>query len=181
MASKDHVLVWVDLEMTGLEPASCAIIEMAMILTDYNLNRIAPPFNVAIWQPDTVLETMGPFVKDMHTQSGLIEKVRASKTSLEDAEKQALAILTQHASYRTARLCGNSIWQDRRFLTAYMPTFEKYLHYRQIDVSSIKELGLWWYGVKYPKTDGAKHTALFDIEQSIAELAFYKNSVFKQP
>ncbi len=179
MASRDQVLVWVDLEMTGLEPTSCAIIEMAMVLTDYQLNRLAPPLNTVIWQPDAVLQTMSPFVTDMHTQSGLLTKVRASKTSLEDAEKQALALLTSHASYRTARLCGNSVWQDRRFLTAYMPAFEKYLHYRQIDVSTLKELGQWWYSSKYTKAEGAKHTALFDIEQSIEELAFYRKTIFK--
>jgi oligoribonuclease len=179
VAKNDRVLVWVDLEMTGLDPETCAIVQMAMILTNPELEEIARPLDVTIWQPDSVLETMSPFVRTMHTKNGLIDKIRASTTALEEAEEQALELLSEHAAYRTGRLCGNSVWQDRRFLTRYMPRFEGYLHYRQIDVSTLKELGKWWYGASFDKPDQAQHTALFDIRQSIAELEFYRKQVFK--
>lgn len=179
MSRNGSVLVWVDLEMTGLDPESCAIVQMAMILTDSELKEIAPPLDVTIWQPDSVLETMSPFVRAMHTKNGLIEKVRESTVALEEAEDQALELLNEHAAYRTGRLCGNSVWQDRRFLARYMPRFEGYLHYRQIDVTSIKELAGWWYSTSFDKPDHAQHTALFDIRQSIAELGFFREKVFK--
>ena len=133
-------LVWIDLEMTGLEPETCGIVEMALILTDGELNEIADPLEMAIWQPPTVLENMSPFVRSMHDKSGLLEKVRASKTSVGDAEIKDLELVSKHASFRKARLCGNSVSQDRRFLSKYMPLLEGYLHYRQGDVSSVKEL-----------------------------------------
>jgi oligoribonuclease len=165
--------------MTGLDPETCAIVEIGMILTDRNLERIADPFEVAIWQPESVLENMSPFVRNMHEKSGLLAKIRASNVSVADAEQQALDIVSKHATHRTARLCGNSVWQDRRFLTRYMPAFERYLHYRQIDVTSIKELGEWWYGEVYDKPAHKEHTALFDIEQSIEELKFLRGAVMK--
>ena len=177
----DRTLVWVDLEMTGLDPKTCAIIQMAMILTDVELQEVAPPWEMTIWQPDSVLESMSPFVRDMHATTGLLQQVRASKTSLEEAEKKAMQVLTEHVGYGNGILCGNSIGQDRRFLYAYMPTFEGYLHYRQIDVSTVKELAGWWYNEKYPKPDSGQHTALFDIRQSLEELRFYRKQIFKQP
>lgn len=173
------MLVWVDLEMTGLDPETCAIVEIGMILTDRNLDRIADPFEVAIWQPDSVLGDMNPFVRKMHEKSGLLPKIRASKVTVSDAEQQALAIVSKHATFRSARLCGNSVWQDRRFLSRYMPAFEGYLHYRQVDVTSIKEVGEWWYGKQYDKPAHKEHTALFDIEQSIEELKFLRGAVMK--
>ena len=103
----------------------------------------------------------------------LVEKISAA---LEEAEQEAMKLVTAHAPYRTARLCGNSIAQDRRFLFNYMPLLESYLHYRQVDVSSLKELALWWHNVKFTKPEGAQHTALFDIRQSIAELKFYRQN-----
>ena len=179
MSTRDDVLVWVDLEMTGLDPESCAIVEIGMILTDRNLDRIAEPYEVAIWQPESVLEAMSPFVRAMRTKSGLLDKIRASTVTVADAEQQALAVVAAHATHRTARLCGNSVWQDRRFLTQYMPAFERYLHYRQIDVTSLKELGEWWYDRAYDKPADKEHTALFDIEQSIEELKFLRDAVMK--
>jgi oligoribonuclease len=176
----DNVLVWVDLEMTGLDPETCAIVEMAMILTDTEFNQLTEPLNLAIWQADSVLETMCPYVRDMHTKTGLIKQIRESKVSLEQAEQKAMKILTEYCAYGVGRLCGNSIWQDRRFLKRYMPTFTGYLHYRQIDVSSVKELGLWWYDSRFQKPNMAKHTALSDIKQSIEELQFYRDSFFKE-
>ncbi len=177
MSQRDDVLVWVDLEMTGLEPETCGIVEMAMILTDRQLAPLAPPWEVVVWQPEPVLAAMNPFVREMHEKSGLLARVRAAKLSVADAERQALELLTAHATYRSARLCGNSVWQDRRFLARYMPAFEGYLHYRQIDVSSVKELCDWWYGKVYPKPTDREHTARFDIEQSIAELRYLKANV----
>lgn len=181
MAQSDQVLVWMDLEMTGLDPKSCAIVQMAIILTDTELEPLAEPLDVVVWQPESVLESMTPFVRDMHTKSGLIDKIRESPVAVEDAERMGLALITKYATYRTARLCGNSIGQDRRFLYEYMPSLESYHHYRQIDVSTLKELALWWYGERHEKVDpgGAKHTALYDIRQSIEELKFYRRSILK--
>lgn len=182
MNGRDQTLVWLDMEMTGLDPETCHIVQMAVILTDTQLNELDDPLEITIWQPDSVLETMTPFVRSMHEKSGLIEQIRRSTVSVDVAEHRALELISHHCSYRTARLAGNSIQQDRRFLWKYMPRFEGYLHYRQVDVSSIKELAGYWYGVRYekPDDDGAKHTALYDIRQSILELKYYREKVFKE-
>lgn len=174
MPAAKPVLLWLDLEMTGLDPKNCAIVQMALIATDTDLNELAQPLELTIWQPDSVLERMSPFVRQMHEKSGLLAQIRQSEVSLEEAEQEALHYATRHAPYRTARLCGNSIGQDRRFLFEYMPSFESYLHYRQIDVSTLKELGVWWNNHTFSKPDGAQHTALFDVRQSIAELKYYR-------
>ncbi len=179
MKASERVLVWVDLEMTGLDPTTCAIVQMAMILTDRELNELAPPLDLIIWQPEPALATMVPYVRAMHEKSGLLDKIRRSEISVDEAEQQALEILTPHAKYRTARLCGNTIGQDRKFLCKYMPAFEGYLHYRQIDVSTLKELADWWYGVKFEKPEDGKHTAMVDIRQSIAELKYYRQHVMR--
>ncbi len=174
------VLAWVDLEMTGLDPKCCAIVQMAMILTDPQLNELCPPLELTIWQPPEVLARMEPFVRQMHKKSGLLEQIERSEISVGDAEREMLELLSRHAGFRTARLCGNSIAQDRAFLQPYMPQFEGYLHYRQLDVSTLKELGKWWNGVKYAKPKGGQHTALFDIRQSIAELRYLREHLFIQ-
>ena len=166
---ESNVLVWMDLEMTGLDPETCSIVQLAMVITDAELKEIAPPLELVIWQPESVLGTMTPFVRAMHEKSGLLEQIRASQISTAEAEREALTLLTRHASFRSARLCGNSIGQDRRFLVKHMPIFEGYLHYRQIDVSSIKELAGW-----------CKHTAMHDVRQSIAELLYYRKTVFRE-
>ncbi len=176
---KMPLLAWVDLEMTGLDPETCAIVQLAMILTDTELNEVAPPLELTIWQPDAVLAEMSPFVRAMHEKSGLLAQIPLSKTSVADAEQKALELLSQHAPYRTARLAGNSIGQDRRFLVRYMPAFEGYLHYRQIDVSTIKELAGYWHKIHYEKPDTGKHTALCDIKQSIAELRHYRSTLWR--
>lgn len=174
------VFAWLDLEMTGLDPKTCAIVQMAIIVTDTELNELAQPLELTIWQPDSVLEQMTPFVRAMHTKSGLLGEIRQSEVSVAEAEQEAMRYIMTHAPYRTARLCGNSIGQDRRFLCAYMPLFESYLHYRQIDVSSLKELGQWWNNFKFSKSDGAQHTALFDVRQSIAELKHYRQHLWRE-
>ena len=179
MLARDDLLVWLDLEMTGLDPETCAIVELALIITDRELNAVADPLNLAIWQPESVLDKMSPYVRKMHTKSGLIERIRASTISVEDAEKKAIEKVTDYCKFQTAPLCGNTIGQDRRFLFKYMPTFENFLHYRSIDVSTVKELGQWWHGVRYNKPSEGKHTALHDIQQSIEELRFLRGSIFR--
>jgi oligoribonuclease len=176
---RDNALVWIDLEMTGLSPESCGIVQMGMILTDIDLNELAPPWEVTIWQPESVLERMSPFVRNMHEESGLLPKVRASQVAVEDAERLALEILNKQVAYRAGRLSGNSVWQDRRFLMRYMPTFDSYLHYRQIDVSTLKELSANWYKKSFAKPQTGEHTALFDIQQSIAELKFLRKEIMR--
>jgi len=175
----DDRLVWMDLEMTGLDPKECVIVQMAVIVTDRNLKPLDAPLDLVIWQPDSVLQSMEPFVRSMHQRSGLLDQIQKSKTSLAQAEQQAMELIVRHCSYRTAALCGNSIGQDRRFLVEYMPQIEGYLHYRNIDVSTVKELASWWYGIRYTKPDSGKHTALHDIQQSIEELRFLADKVFK--
>lgn len=181
MPPRDQTLVWMDLEMTGLDPETCAIVEMAIIITDTELVELDQPLNLAIWQPESVLQGMVPYVRNMHEKTGLLEKIRRSEISLDQAENKALELVSRHCSFRTARLCGNSIYQDRRFLVKHMPRLEGYLHYRQVDVSSVKELAGWWYGIRYDKEDDEanKHTALYDIRQSIQELKHYQKNIFK--
>jgi oligoribonuclease len=172
-------LVWLDLEMTGLEPAKDVIVQIAAIVTDRDLNEIADPVEFTIWHPAETMNRMTPFVRDMHERSGLLRQIQTSKTSLEEAEREVLTLVSMHCEYGTPRLCGNSIWQDRRFLEKYMPALENYLHYRMIDVSSIKELAGWWFGVNHRKPKGAQHTALWDTRQSISELKYYREHAFK--
>lgn len=174
----DTRLVWLDLEMTGLDDKSCVIIQMAMIITDASLKEVAM-LEQTIWQPESQLETMSPFVRDMHTDNGLLARVRASKTSQAEAEQNACDLLLQHVPYKKGILAGNSIWQDRRFLLRHMPHFEQCLHYRQVDVSTIKVLARSWYGGRGdPPGKPSSHTALEDIRASIAELSWYRDHCF---
>jgi oligoribonuclease len=170
---------WVDLEMTGLDPERCVIVEFALLLTGPDLVPVAE-LQRTVWQPDEDLARMDPFVRDMHTRSGLIDRVRASKTSLRDVEKEALSLLGQHCRFGEGILAGNSIYQDRRFLTRYMPLFEGFLHYRQVDVSSLKVLAKAWYGEAAEfRKDNKTHTALEDIRASLAELAHYRAKILR--
>jgi len=172
-------LVWMDLEMTGLEPEVDTILEIATIITDGQLNTIAEGPNLVVYQPDTVLDAMGEWCQSHHAASGLTERVRASKISMAEAEQQTLTFIQQYIAAGQSPLCGNSIHQDRRFLVPYMPKLEAYLHYRNIDVSTVKELSKRWFpNVSAPKKDG-EHLALADVRESIAELAFYRSQVFK--
>ena len=167
--------------MTGLDHLRDEIVEIATIVTDDELEIIAEGPDIVIHQDDEVLARMDPFVVDMHTRSGLLAAIRASTVTLEDAGAQTLAFIRQHVPEpRSVPLCGNSIGTDRRFLAAYLPDIEEYLHYRSIDVSSIKELVRRWY----PKVRQARpqkagnHRALDDIRDSIAELRYYRQRVF---
>jgi oligoribonuclease len=180
LLTDDAILFWLDCEMTGLDPDRNVLVQLAYIITDASLNEIAAPREYNIWQPASELEKMGPFVRNMHEKSGLLDKVRTSTMSVADVEHETLEVLSRHAPYRTARLCGNSVWQDRRFLARQMPQLEGYLHYRQIDVSTLKELAGWWYEAKFVKPDLGKHTALHDVRQSIAELEFYRRNILRQ-
>jgi oligoribonuclease len=175
----DLKLVWIDLEMTGLDPECDRVLEIAVIITGADLEPLAA-YDAAIHQPDDVLAIMTPFVRNMHTKNGLIERVRASTVSLEDAKSAALELIKQHCAKGDGVLAGNSIHQDRRFLTKYMPEIEAWLHYRQVDVSSLKILaGAWYPDVpKFGKED-KDHTALADIRQSIAELKYYREGIMK--
>jgi len=174
---KDY-LVWMDLEMTGLDPNVDTILEIATIITDGQLNIVAEGPNIVIHQPDSVLDVMNDWCKDHHGRSGLTEKVRASTISMCDAEQQSLDFIKTHVPKGVSPLCGNSIHQDRRFLVPYMPILEAYLHYRNIDVSTVKELTRRWYPhVEAPKKAG-EHLALADVRESIAELNFYRETIF---
>jgi len=174
-------LVWIDLEMTGLDPERCTIIEIASVITDDALEVIAEGPCRVIHQPSEVLEQMDAEVTELHRKSGLLDVVAASSVSLSQAASETLAFFKEHCREHTAPLCGNSIWKDRQFLARYMPAVSGYLHYRCIDVSSIKELVRRWYGgrIKAPKK-GEAHRALDDIRESIAELAFYRQQVFRE-
>lgn len=175
----DLRLVWIDLEMTGLDPERCSIIELGLIITGADLTPIAQLERV-VWQPDEVLARMDPFVRDMHTRNGLLERVRASKQGQADVEREALTLVAAHCAFREGVLAGNSIYQDRRFLTRHMPQLEGFLHYRQVDVSSLKVLARAWYGPAAEfKKDGKNHTALDDIQASLDELRHYRAQLFR--
>ncbi len=172
-------LVWIDLEMTGLEPEEHCILQAAVIITDGDLNPLEE-FCCDVWQPDAALEKMGPFVRDMHEKNGLIERVRASKLDVRDAERKILSIVAKWCPH-LATLCGNSVWSDRKFIDRYMPGLAGYLHYRMLDVSSLKVLAARWYGEEavYAKPTDAEHDALFDIQNSIAELKHYRETILQ--
>lgn len=176
---KDH-LIWLDLEMTGLEPDHHVILEVGCAVTDSQLKIIAEGPVFAIKHSERILTTMDPWSQKQHGQSGLTERCRESKVSLAEAEKKTLAFLQQHCVEKSSPLCGNSIGQDRRFLYKYMPRLNAFFHYRNVDVSSIKELAWRWYpdapqGPEKKKT----HYVLDDIRDSIAELQHYRRTIFK--
>ena len=170
-----------DLEMTGLDATRDVIVEIATIVTDDHLNIVAEGPDLVIHQDEAALANMDPIVVDMHTRSGLLEAIRSSTISLDEAGAATLAFIKEHVSVAsTVPLCGNSIGMDRRFLTAHLPEIENWLHYRSVDVSSVKELVRRWYPqVKndLPHKNGT-HRALDDIRASISELQFYRERVF---
>ncbi len=177
------VLAWMDLEMTGLDPAKHVIVEIATLITDDDLNIVAEGPELVVHATDEELAGMEDIVVQMHTKSGLLEQIKASTLTLEEAGAQTLAFLQEHLEEGAVPLCGNSIGMDRRFLSVYLPEIEEYLHYRSIDVSTIKELSRRWYPKALDRAPGkaAAHRALDDISESIKELRHYRNTVFLSP
>lgn len=166
-----------DLEMTGLDAERHVIVEIATIITDDDLNVVAEGPDLVIHQPAEALAEMEPIVFNMHTSSGLLEEIKASTISLEDAGAQTLAFIKAHVpDARSTPLCGNSIGTDRRFLVKYLPAIEDYLHYRSVDVSTLKELARRWYpaALASQPRKATAHRALDDIRESISELNFYR-------
>lgn len=174
-------MVWIDLEMTGLDPERNRIIEAAVLITNGNLEILAEGPSLVIHQPEEVLAEMDDWNQRHHKASGLLPRVRESTLSESEAEAQLLEFIKQHVPEREAPLAGNSVHQDRRFLAKQMPAFEAYLHYRIVDVSSVKELVARWYPDAYAGRPGKRgsHRALDDIRESIQELAYYRKSAFK--
>lgn len=175
------MLVWMDLEMTGLEPDRHVIVEIATLITDDELEIVAEGPDLVVHQPAEALAEMDEFVVDMHTRSGLLEAIEASTISLEEAGEATLAFIREHVpERRTVPLCGNSIGTDRRFLAAYLPEIEDHLHYRSVDVSTIKELARRWYpgALSALPRKATSHRALDDIRESIEELRYYRRTLF---
>lgn len=182
--SRDDRLVWIDLEMTGLDVARHAIVEIGVLVTDAELRTLDDGLDLVVHQTPEALALMDDVVRTMHTKSGLIAEVEASPLSLEEAGSRVLEYLRRHVPEpRTAPLCGNTIGMDRRFLALHLPEVEAHLHYRSIDVSSIKELCRRWYPELYRhrpnKTEA--HRALGDIRESVDELRFYREKLFVPP
>jgi oligoribonuclease len=173
-----------DLEMTGLDPTRDVIVEIATLITDDELNIVAEGPELVTHATDEQLAGMDPIVVAMHTGSGLIEQIRASTISVDEAGAATFEFIKEHIKTpRTVPLCGNSIGMDRRFLAAYLPDIEEYLHYRSIDVSTIKELARRWYPKDlsaYQKKSSA-HRAMDDIKQSVAELRYWREHIFREP
>ena len=177
MGADANDLIWIDMEMTGLQPDSDRVIEIAMLVTDPQLNVLATGPVLVVHQPDEVLDAMDAWNKSTHAKTGLIERVRASRTSEAEAERQALEFLAAHVPASASPMCGNSICQDRRFLARWMPRLEAHFHYRNLDVSTLKELVRRWKPELKSFSKEGRHEALADILESIEELKFYRKNV----
>lgn len=175
MALNPTHLLWLDMEMTGLSPETDCIIELAIVVTDADLNTVAEGPVLVVHQPDAVMNAMDSWNKGTHAKSGLIDRVRASQLNEAEAEAQMLAFVKQYVPARTSPMCGNSICQDRRFMARCMPQLEAYFHYRNLDVSTLKELAKRWRpGLAEAFKKSNKHEALADIYESIDELKYYR-------
>lgn len=178
------MLVWMDLEMTGLDPRTDVIVEIATLVTDDDLEIVAEGPDLVIHATEEELAGMDPVVVGMHTRSGLLTEIRASEITLADAGAATLDFIRAHVTEpRTVPLCGNSIGMDRRFLAQYLPEIEEYLHYRSIDVSTIKELARRWYPKELSglTKKSSAHRAMDDIKESVAELRYWRQHVFRAP
>lgn len=175
-------LIWIDLEMTGLIVDKCHIIEIAAIVTDKNLNIIAESPAIAIYQSDDILKNMDPWCIKVHTESGLVKRVQKSEITVSGAEQLIMNFIKPYVNKGESPLCGNSIWQDRKFLSKYMPQLEKYFHYRLFDVSSFKvAASLWNPELLKQLNKKNNHLALDDIRDSIREMKFYHEYLLKLP
>ena len=180
MPQDQNNLVWLDMEMTGLDPDRDKIIEIAFVVTDSQLETVAEAPVLVVHQPDSVLDAMDDWNKSTHARSGLIAKVKASSLTEAEAEQKFLDFLAEHLPIRTSPMCGNSICQDRRFMARHMPRLEAYFHYRNLDVSTLKELVKRWKPeLAKGLTKHGKHEALADIYESIEELKYYREHFLK--
>jgi oligoribonuclease len=180
MAQDQNALIWLDMEMTGLDPDNNKIIELAVVITNSQLETVAEGPVWVVHQTDEVLDGMDAWNKGTHGRSGLIDRVKASTMSESDVAEQCLAFLKQHVPDRTSPMCGNSICQDRRFMARHMPKLEEYFHYRNLDVSTLKELVRRWKPeLAKGLTKHGKHEALADIYESIEELKYYREHFIK--
>ena len=179
MSERANRLVWIDLEMTGLDPSINVIIEIATLVTDGDLNVLAEGPSLVVHQPDSELDKMDAWCVRQHGSSGLTQRVRESQVSLEQAERETLAFLAEWVDPGTAPLAGNSIGQDRRFIRTYMTELDAFLHYRQVDVTSFKEMVRRWYPEVEPWKKSDAHRAMDDIRASVAELGYYRAQVFR--
>jgi oligoribonuclease len=172
-------LVWIDLEMTGLDPSVDVILQAAVVVTNADLEPLAE-VAVDVAASEEALARMSPFVRDMHTRTGLVERVRRSTLDVAEAERRLLACVAAWCP-APATLCGNSIWNDRRFIARHMPALDAHLHYRVVDVSSLKVLAGRWYGegAVFAKPAAGAHDASVDVHQSIAELRHYRRTLFR--
>jgi oligoribonuclease len=180
MAQDPNALIWIDMEMSGLNPETDRVLEIAIVITDAQLNVVAEAATLVVHQPDTVLEAMDNWNQSTHKKSGLIDRVKASTFSEAEVEAQMIAFLEQHVPSGASPICGNSVHQDRRFLVRYLPKLDAYFHYRLIDVSTLKELARRWKPeVLTGMVKHGKHEALADIHESIEELRYYRAQVMK--
>lgn len=180
MAQDQNALVWLDMEMTGLEPDRDRIIEIAMVVTDSQLNVVAESPSWVVHQSQAVLDGMDEWNQNTHGRSGLIGRVQASTMDEAAVEAACLEFIKQYVPARTTPMCGNSICQDRRFMARYMPQLENYFHYRNLDVSTLKELCKRWApALAKGVTKNGKHTALADIHESIEEMRYYREHFIK--
>lgn len=173
-------LVWIDLEMTGLFPETCHVLEIASVVTDSDLEVIAEGPDLVVHQPDEVLAEMNEWCKVQHGESGLVDQIKASTVSLTDAEDQTIAFLRKHVPDGVSPLCGNSIGLDWRFIKVHMPRLAKFVSGELVDVTAIKELARRWYPEDKPPDKADTHRARDDIMESVAELKFYREHVFRQ-
>jgi oligoribonuclease len=180
MAQDPGNLIWIDMEMSGLNPDTDRVLELAIIVTDSALNAVAEGPVLVVHQPDAVLAAMDDWNKSTHAKSGLVDRVKASALSEAQAEAQMIAFLAQHVPTGISPMCGNSVHQDRRFLARHMPALEAYFLYRNLDVSTLKELAKRWKpAIMAGLTKHGKHEALADIQESIEELKYYREHFLK--
>ena len=180
MAQDPNNLIWIDMEMSGLDPDADRILEVALIVTDSQLNTVSEGPVLVVHQPDAVLDRMDDWNRSTHAKSGLVDRVKAATLDEAEVERRLVAFLAEHVPARTSPMCGNSVHQDRRFLARHMPALEAFFLYRNLDVSTLKELAKRWKpAIMAGLTKHGKHEALADIRESIEELKYYREHFLK--